>query len=76
VKASVLGLGYVVCVSAVYLAQHDHWVIGVGIDGRRVKAITEGHAPFFEPGIGEDSYRCEGLRVADGGHGRSRNRRD
>ena len=74
-KVSVFGLGYVACVSAACLAQDGRQVVGVDIDGRRVKAITEEHAPFFEL-PGEDSYRCEGLRVADGDHGRSRNRLD
>jgi GDP-mannose 6-dehydrogenase len=50
---SVFGLGYVGCVTAACLAHDGHQVVGVDVDSRKVKAIEEGHAPFFERGLGE-----------------------
>jgi len=48
---AVLGLGYVGCVTAACLAELKHTVIGVDRDASKVKNITEGRAPFYEPGL-------------------------
>ena len=63
-KISVFGLGYVGCVSAACLAQDGHTVVGVDIDARKVSAVADGHAPFFEPGLEEllrEARRCATL---------------
>ena len=49
----VLGLGYVGCVSAACLAGQGHRVIGVDRDEFKVRAVLDGKAPFYEPGLDE-----------------------
>jgi GDP-mannose 6-dehydrogenase len=56
----VLGLGYVGCVTAACLAELGHSVIGVDRDGSKVKNITEGRAPFYEPGL--EALVASGIR--------------
>ncbi len=53
---AVIGLGYVGCVTAACLADLGNTVIGVDRDEGKVRAISEGRAPFFEPGL-EDLIR-------------------
>jgi GDP-mannose 6-dehydrogenase len=55
-QVAVLGLGYVGCVTAACLASLGHRVLGVDPDERKIKAIEEGRAPFYEPGL-EDLVR-------------------
>lgn len=52
-KVSVLGLGYVGCVTAACLARDGHSVVGVDVSPDKVGAINAGRAPFFEPGLDE-----------------------
>jgi len=50
---AVIGLGYVGCVTAACLADLGNDVIGVDRDEGKLLAVTEGRAPFFEPGLEE-----------------------
>lgn len=50
---SVLGLGYVGCVSAACLAEQGHSVIGVDIDPSKVEAVKNGESPIVEPGLSD-----------------------
>jgi GDP-mannose 6-dehydrogenase len=52
-KISVLGLGYVGCVSAACLAELGHTVVGLDVERRKVDAIANGHCPIVEPGLSE-----------------------
>jgi GDP-mannose 6-dehydrogenase len=52
-KISVLGLGYVGCVSAACLASRGHEVTGVDVNPLKVELITSGQAPVVEDRIGE-----------------------
>ncbi|MFP5291042.1 MAG: UDP-glucose dehydrogenase family protein [Actinomycetes bacterium] len=62
-KISVIGCGYLGAVHAACMAELGHEVVGIDVDEAKIEALTEGRAPFFEPGLPE-------LLVAD--HGRLR----
>ncbi|MGA9567942.1 MAG: GDP-mannose dehydrogenase, partial [Candidatus Korobacteraceae bacterium] len=48
---AVFGLGYVGCVTAACFTDLGFRVIGVDVDGRKVRAIQDGQSPFYEPGL-------------------------
>lgn len=50
---TVLGMGYVGCVSAACLAESGHDVIGVDVSEIKLRALTEGRPPVQEPGLAE-----------------------
>ena len=52
-KISVIGLGYLGAVHAAAMAKLGHDVIGLDVDATRVSVLSEGQAPFFEPGMPE-----------------------
>jgi UDPglucose 6-dehydrogenase len=49
----VLGLWHLGSVTAACLAQAGHQVLGVDPDAEVIAALTQGHAPVFEPGLDE-----------------------
>jgi GDP-mannose 6-dehydrogenase len=52
-EVAVLGLGYVGCVTAACFAGLGHRVIGVDRDEHKVDSVSNGHSPFYEPGLEE-----------------------
>ncbi len=50
-KLSVLGLGYVGCVSAACFAKRGHEVVGADVSPVKVDIINGGKSPIVEPGI-------------------------
>lgn len=50
-RVSVLGLGYVGCVSAACLAHAGHHVIGVDTNPQKVQSLASGKSPVVEPGL-------------------------
>jgi UDPglucose 6-dehydrogenase len=52
-KISVIGCGYLGAVHAASMAELGHEVVGIDVDPLKVKSLSEGDAPFFEPGLPE-----------------------
>ena len=52
-KLSVIGCGYLGAVHAAAMASIGHDVVGIDVDPRKIEALAEGRAPFFEPGLPE-----------------------
>ena len=52
-KISILGLGYVGCVSAACLASEGHDVIGVDVNPTKVEIVSRGESPIVESGMSD-----------------------
>src|SRR3712207_892652 len=52
-RISVIGCGYLGAVHAASMAELGHEVVGIDVDQRKVAALGEGRAPFYEPDFGE-----------------------
>jgi UDPglucose 6-dehydrogenase len=50
---SVIGCGYLGAVHAACMADLGHHVVGVDVEEAKVKELSAGRAPFFEPGLPE-----------------------
>ena len=50
-RISVIGTGYLGAVHAACMAELGHEVLGVDTDDGKIAALSEGRAPFFEPGL-------------------------
>ncbi len=48
-----IGCGYLGAVHAACMAQLGHEVVGIDVDERKVAALRQGNAPFYEPGLPE-----------------------
>ena len=48
---SIFGSGYVGLVTAACFAEAGNEVVCVDIDEARIQKLTEGHCPFYEPGV-------------------------
>lgn len=54
---SVIGCGYLGVTHAAGLAEMGHEVIGLDTDAAKVRALSAGRMPFFEPGLDEMAAR-------------------
>lgn len=52
-RLSVIGCGYLGAVHAAAMASTGHEVVGIDVDARKIEALSNGGAPFFEPGLPE-----------------------
>jgi UDPglucose 6-dehydrogenase len=52
-KLSVIGCGYLGAVHAASMVELGHEVIGIDVDASKIAMLSEGNAPFFEPGLPE-----------------------
>ncbi|MDR7188699.1 UDPglucose 6-dehydrogenase [Microbacterium sp. BE35] len=50
-RLSVIGCGYLGAVHAAAMASIGHEVIGIDVDERKIASLSQGQAPFFEPGL-------------------------
>lgn len=52
-RIGVIGCGYLGAVHAACMAHLGHDVVGLDTDAAKIATLTEGRAPFFEPGLPE-----------------------
>jgi UDPglucose 6-dehydrogenase len=64
-RISVIGTGYLGAVHAACMAELGHEVLGVDNDARKIEALADGQAPFYEPGLAD-------MLVSNVGSGRLR----
>ncbi len=50
-RISVVGCGYLGAVHAASMAELGHEVVGIDVDERKIAALNEARAPFYEPGF-------------------------
>ena len=62
-KISIIGCGYVGCVTGVCFADMGHDVVLVDLDPAKVRAIGAGQSPIYEPGL-EDLIRKNRDRIS------------
>ena len=62
-KISIIGCGYVGCVTGVCFADLGHDVVLVDVDPAKVRAIGAGQSPIYEPGL-EDLIRKNRDRIS------------
>src|SRR5438045_793282 len=65
---TVIGCGYVGLVTATCLASIGHTVRGVEKDAKKLKTLTDGHCPIFEPGLQElmqENYASGQIQFTD-----------
>jgi UDPglucose 6-dehydrogenase len=53
VKLSVIGCGYLGAVHAASMVELGHEVVGIDVDAEKIALLSDGRAPFFEPGLPE-----------------------
>src|SRR5699024_7244012 len=49
VRISVIGCGYLGAVHAASLVELGHDVVGIDVDERRIRTLSQARAPFYEP---------------------------
>src|SRR5947209_10315993 len=52
-RVAVIGCGYLGAVHAAAMAELGHEVVGIDVDPEKVTALSNGKAPFYEPGFDE-----------------------
>ena len=52
-RMTVIGTGYLGATHAACMAELGHEVLGVDVDPAKIEALSEGHVPFYEPGLPE-----------------------
>ena len=52
-QITVIGSGYVGLVAGACLSNVGHHVTCADVDGEKVASLTDGHVPFFEPGLSD-----------------------
>jgi UDPglucose 6-dehydrogenase len=53
VKLSVVGCGYLGAVHAASMVELGHDVVGIDVDEAKIAMLSQGRAPFYEPGLSD-----------------------